>query len=334
MLILIAALPCAASEPIVAIDVSQSMQHYGAWQGDVKAALASVLFDGKKPSETAWRFTGNVDVLHRFLAQGSVRIIRFGSYPVQEYPYFNLAQASDGIAFNKEFPNANEFKDQKTNKPLALAIAADLSAENASEGFAIVVSDFLTDSDVSQQHQDFINKAESEFSQQIPLTLTWLKDPRVQLKFIQFERASTRPNAASQESNPITLLLPEFSKERPVRYVLRWKADNSLERFNVKVEDSTTRETMFEKSNLASREAIFLNPPSRNMRWYVTGWRASGESVRSNTQTLTSPPRESSILPIVLLLTLIAGAGALVFRTQKLPAWIDNLLKRRNSEWS
>jgi hypothetical protein len=318
--------------PVVAVDVSRSMRNYGEWQDDAKSALVAILFAGKAPNAQIWKASGNLDVLGSFRSGGNVLMLRFGSFPTQEFPYFESSQSTDAESFTSNFPNAASFRDQKTNKPLALAVAANLSSQESGEGYAVFVSDFLSDSDISRQHQEFINNTEVAFAQHIPLTLTWTKDPRLQLKFIHFHRisAAARP---SDQSVTITLLPAEFY-HRPDRYLLRWKAGPVFDRFSVKVEDSSSRSVVFEKVNLASKEAIFNNPPNRALRWYVVGSNTSGESVRSASQNLAGHGSPSLVLPGILVILIVGGLCLLMFKAEKLPTWMEGMLKRRKSEWS
>lgn len=331
LIAVLGACACAAS-PIVGIDVSRSMRDYGNWQEDAKRALTDIIFLGKAPDTQTWKSVGNIDVLQNFKLSGDVTVFRFGSFPTKEYPYFDSTQASDASRFVEEFPETNSFRDQKTNKPLALAVAAVLSSQNANDGYAVFVSDFLADSDVSRQHQEFINNTEAAFTQQVPLTLTWARDPRLQLKFVHFQRTTPSTNTSSQ-TGTITLLQAQFYS-RPDRYLLRWKADSTFDRFQVRVEDAATGAVVFEKSNLASEQATFRGPPSRAMRWYVIGTNSNGESVRSAAQNLTGQASPSLFVPVLLAILVVVGLCLVIFKAQKLPSWMEGLLRRRKSEWS
>src|SRR5262249_491066 len=84
-----------AEKRVVDIDVAQSMTHYGPWQDDVKEALSNILFEGRGPDAKLWQSTGNPEVLKRYRANVAVVMLRFGSVPSSDFPYFSTAEVGN-----------------------------------------------------------------------------------------------------------------------------------------------------------------------------------------------------------------------------------------------
>ena len=190
------ALPVPAADVAVVVDVSGTMGRYGSWQLDTIELLRAIL-SGESIESSRFIPTGTPQAASVFkLDPGeAIRVLRFGSIQTSEFPFFAPAERTTVAKLSAAFPTeAKDFAQARTNKELAIAVAAHLIGNPAR---MIVISDFLVDADANQQQEQFINDFQSENDVQTPLIFAWRTDKRLMIRMI---KASISPLIASPPS--------------------------------------------------------------------------------------------------------------------------------------
>ncbi len=294
------------------IDVSGTMGNYGPWQSPVRALVAGIL--GGQIDGSDWTLDGDANTAVDFrLEDGDrVHLFRFGSIQTDGYPYFAPALVLQRNEFSTHFPLSREqFREARTNKPLALAVGAQ-SVMHAGKARLIVVSDFLVDSDLSADQRSFSNQFESKTSSEPPVIYSWRTNPRVQVKLLRFsglegsDRAGSPVGPQVAEMPRLSIVGTQFFDSPNRLVVMRWKltGDATDVTYSVSVSDPGKGVAVFVRKGLPSQTVAWPAPPSGQFAWRVTASLRDGTSISSSTVPLMIPG--ASFVPIML------GVGGLL----------------------
>jgi hypothetical protein len=302
-----------ARNMVIVLDSSGTMKTYGHWQPDAKQAIQSVL-TGSPLAQDAWQATGNLNVVNDFrLLQGqSLYFLPFGSIARHEWPFFSgLTKLNSPADVDGIFPEETKaFSQQRTNKSLAFAVAANALGTPDYSTDLIVISDFLIDADMTDAEIRYVNEFEAASTSSIPLILTWKRDPRLQIKLIRFKPATTPPYPPDDHLHgPVVHLVEASRSSKPDALRFHWRIDGhaDVRNYNVYVRDEKGR-TVFSPARLLSQNAIYPNPVSGKLSWFVIANLDDGTQLKSSVGTVVVPPSSSSGT-IFLLLLVLAGAG-------------------------
>jgi hypothetical protein len=229
---------------VVVIDISGTMKGYGHWQPDALGVCQAILQRGSLESaKSSWDIKGNESAVKSFaVGEGQVTVIPFGSTKTNFFPYFTgIKRLGSSSELGSAFPLDRElFREARTNKPLALAVAAKLvGAEEVTR--AIVISDFMVDSQLTKDEESFVNDFESSTLIETPIILSWRQDPKVQIKLIAFHKTEPAEGSATNGAF-IEILPPKLRNSSPRSLELKWRtSDGARPKFyNVDVNDRET----------------------------------------------------------------------------------------------
>jgi hypothetical protein len=271
-----------AADVAILVDVSGTMASYGAWQEDASALLDAVV-NGRQPSLQQWRSAGDLKALPSFADAGSLHFVRFGSTQSASFPFFGEPQKLNAASLAAAFPKSRaDYQQPRTNKPLAVAVGANLASGGAAgTARVIVISDFLVDSDLTNDQQTYVNDFESRAQVETPLILSWARDNHVQIKFLRIGIAGVAPDDKEPASASVQLLAARVLED-PRRVQFAWKVNGAAARhYSLQVRDAATRNLVFARNNVLSNSVLYPNPKAGRFHWQVTATLENGALVAS-----------------------------------------------------
>lgn len=304
-----------ASDVTVVVDVSGTMGRYGKWQPDVLDLIES-LATGAPAAGPKFTSTGDTSTAAQFkLAAGEgMTLLKFGSIQSDAYPFFTNAQkVANATELRGVFPNtAVAFKEKLTNKELAFAVGARLAG--ASPARMIVISDFLSDADVSEQQQQYINQFQSQSKLETPIIYTWLTDKRVLVKLMvaNAKLEATAPVAASPAETPKTDHTVQILEARALeggKHQFRWRITPAapVKSYRLTIRDVKTRKIVIEQPGLASPAVAISTPPPGDYFAQVTADLEDGSESASRPYPLKVEGSYGGILLALAALAAIVG---------------------------
>ena len=293
--LLLFALPCAASDVAVLIDVSGTMGHYGAWQEDARTLVSSVL--SGNPREMGWQREGNAIALPDFALRSGdrVHLVKFGSVVSTSFPYFKPEQTSSTPAdFENSFPlSPSDYVEARTNKPLAIAVGSRLSADSAGTARLIVISDFLVDSDLNAEQQRFVNAFDSKVQTQSPVIYSWSHNPHLQVKLISNKQVTTSSSQVTQSPPDDIAIRLSGAKvfESPKRVDFSWSLNKDLPdvTYSITVQNPRAGTVVFSRSRILASSVLWPSPDAGNYVWRVTANLPNDQTISSASAPLTVP---------------------------------------------
>ena len=313
VLVLLLALSCWGRNIAILVDASGTMAHYGRWQPEARRLAASLL--SGRVDETGWTHEGNADSGRDFAVSNGDRIhlLKFGSIKTKTFPFFSEEEVVTSVhAFEDIFPlDASAYAEAKTNKSLAMAVGAALSAEDATS-LMIVVSDFLIDSDLNPEQEQFVNAFESKAKIETPMIFTWLPDPRVQVKLLHVSGLSgVNPPPPPPQDCSVQIVGARFFGS-PKRVAFSWQLTGATceATYSVTVRDPRSNAIAFTRSGLLTPSLLWANPPSGKFLWQVTAALPDEKQLFSPVVPI-EVSGDSMVGVVALLLCLVVGSGCL-----------------------
>ena len=300
-----------ASDITVVVDVSGTMGRYGKWQPEVLDLIES-LTNGTPSIATKFTSTGDSQGASQFkLAPGEgITLLKFGSVQSDSYPFFTSAQkTANANELRGIFPNAAAaFKEKQTNKDLALAVGARLAG--ASPARMIVISDFLSDADLSQQQQQYINQFQSQTRLETPIIYTWLTDNRVLVKLMV---ANSKTPSTVESDKPKTDHQVQILEARQLdggKHQFRWRILPAapVKSYRLTIRDAKTRKIIIEQPGLASASVAVSTPEPGDYFAQVTADLEDGSEAASRPYPLKVEGSYGGILLALAALAAIVGA--------------------------
>ena len=301
-----------ASDVAVVVDVSGTMGRYGKWQPEVLDLIES-LTTGAPTGAAKFNSTGDPQAAAQFkLAAGEgITLLKFGSIQSDAYPFFaNAQKVASASELRSVFPNtAASFKEKQTNKELALAVGARLAGNSPSR--MIVISDFLSDADVSQQQQQYINQFQSQTRIETPIIYTWLTDNRVLVKLMVAN--SKAQQTATEAEKPKSDHQVQILEARPLdggKHQFRWRLTPAapVKSYRLTIRDAKTRRIVVEQPGLAAPAVAISTPPPGDYFAIVTADLEDGSEAASRPYPLKVEGSYGGILLAIVALAAIVGA--------------------------
>jgi hypothetical protein len=311
----------AASDVAVVVDVSGSMKDYGPWQGDAKVAIAAVL--GGRPPSAEWDVTPKGADLSAYATQTqeSVTLIQFGSVrATSTYPYFDRIQTSlSPSSVSAQFPiNPSTYTESRTNNALAEAVAISMVGATGGPTRVIMLSDFLADARMSEEQLAFVNGVQGRYAKYTDATLSWIGNPRVQIKLLRFAPlsvASSTPVAGS-ELGSLHLFPPRYDEaSRSVIFSWNYEGPSLAEKYDVKVVDVQAGSPVFTKYNLGSKTVTYPKVSPGRFRWSIVAYAHDGKTIEQSASFVI--PGKSPIPLMILCIAIIAGLGVGIIVVKK-----------------
>ena len=304
-----------ASDIAVVVDVSGTMGRYGKWQPEVLDLIES-LTAGAPTAAARFISTGDAQTAAQFkLAAGEgITLLKFGSIQSDAYPFFaNAQKVASAAELRGIFPNtAAAFKEKLTNKELAFAVGARLAG--ASPARMIVISDFLSDADVSQQQQQYINQFQSQTKLETPIIYTWLTDNRVLVKLMIANSKSEAVHTPTAEpEKPKTDHQVQILEARALeggKHQFRWRLTPAapVKSYRLTIRDVKTRRIVIEQPGLASPAVAIQTPAPGDYFAQVTADLEDGSESASRPYPLKIEGSYGGvILAIIALAAIVAG---------------------------
>ena len=307
-----------ASDVAVVVDVSGTMGRYGKWQPEA-LDLIEALTTGASSGSVKFNSTGDAQTASQFkLAPGEgITLLKFGSIQSDAYPFFAAAQkVASASELRGIFPNvAGAFKEKQTNKELAFAVGARLAGNSPSR--MIVISDFLSDSDVSQQQQQYINQFQSQSKLETPIIYTWLTDSRVLVKLmIATSKDASHPPVPPEDDKPKTsdhqvqILEARALDGSPARHQFRWRVTptGQVKAYRLTLRDAKTRRVVIEQPGLATPAVAIATPAPGDYLAQITADLEDGSQAVSRPYPLKVEGSYGGvILAVIGLAALIAA---------------------------
>ena len=317
---LLCALPVAAADIAVLVDVSGTMGHYGLWQPEAATLIHSIL-DGEF-RHAAWDREGKAtEPLDFKLSPGAkIHLVRFGSIHSESSPYFRSPLTlTSPEELHKVFPqNPIEYSEAKTNKSLAQAVGGALAEDGEGAIRLIVVSDFLVDAELNSEQRQFVNSFESRVQTDPPVIYSWRTNPRVQVRLMSFKSMRRGPVAPSDVSPSASVRLSSARLyESPKRVSFTWSIvpDTPEVLYDIAVQNKRSGVVSFSRSGVLALSAIWPNPDSGDYVWKVTARLSDGTRLSSTAAPLSIPG--ASVGPVLLWGGLLAAFTIVVWHLSK-----------------
>ena len=309
-----------ASDVAVVVDVSGTMGRYGKWQPDVLDLIEALTTTGAPASTAKFNSTGEPSAAAQFKLAPTegITLLKFGSVQSDAFPFFSNAQKlANATELRGVFPNTPAaFKEKQTNKELAIATGARLAGNSPAR--MIVISDFLSDADLSQQQQQYINQFQSKAQLQTPVIYTWLTDNRVLVKLMVAN--SKNETTTTTEQAPKTDHQVQILEARQLdggKHQFRWRILPAapVKSYRLTIRDAKTRRIAVEQPGLASSSAAITSPGPGDYFAIVTADLEDGSEAASRPYPVKV---EGSYGGILIALTVLAAiiAGLWYFMRQ------------------
>jgi len=305
-----------ASDLAVAVDVSGSMAKYGPWQPDARRVIQNILENGSIGAETDnWTISGDPKTIKTFqVASGDhIQFIKFGSINHNLSTFFPVQSLGSPAEINTTFPGLADFRDARTNKELASAVAVKLVGEPAKPARIISVSDFLSDADLSKEQQEFVNAVMNGTQVENSLVLSWKKNPRVMVRLQRIMLpASVLPQSTS-EGKRIELMPAKLNQDSS-SLLLEWKSVGPKPtRFDIRVisKDGTQQ---FSKVGLITNEVLDKDAPGGEITWTVVAHYDDGGVVTASRHELLPDSGNMGAIIVVVVIVLMLLAGFFLLR--------------------
>jgi hypothetical protein len=311
---LILPLTAVCGDIAVLVDVSGTMKRYGNWQPSAVALLEATL-EGRDPPMQDWQSSGGLAGFSQFRLQPGERLhlVRFGSVQSAAFPFFEQPQVLDRAGLLRgAFPvDGSAYTQARTNKPLAQAVGATLSA-SGNEARLIIISDFLVDSDLEPSQLEFVNNFESRANLQAPMILSWRTEPRVQIKMMQVTLAGASqpgPPVPPSTKASIRLMPMRILDGSPKRAQFQWRVESDVKprSYEVILRDTASRAVEWNPKNIMGTSAVWSDPKSGRKSWQVRAVMEDGQEVISSPAPAEIPG--SKLAPILFTLLALAAAG-------------------------
>ena len=341
----------AADKLAVVIDVSGSMSSYGPWQADARDALAAVFAGHSLPSR--WNSNPDGADLSSFSCRATdkITLIRFGSVQsTAPYPFFSGIQSLlDPSDIESQFPlSPSSYSEARTNKALAENVAIQSVADSSGTAFVIMISDFYSDANMSDQQLAFVNKTELEFVKYPVATLSWTGNPRVQIKFFRAvsrnnqaahapgsEESNLTLSATGSEVNSLQLLQPRYDEHsRGVHFTWDYKGSTPPEKYDLTVTDALNGDTLFRKRGLGGTSITYPKAAPGQLQWTVTAYMRDGGSIEQVARFTVPGKRDSPVAVILLIFAIMAllGAAIVLLKKHGLPEFLAKFKRRSDAE--
>ncbi|HEY3738226.1 MAG TPA: hypothetical protein VGL53_00205 [Bryobacteraceae bacterium] len=312
-----------ASDVAVVVDVSGTMGRYGKWQPDA-LDLIEAITSGTPATALKFSSTGDPQSTAQFkLAPGEgLVLLKFGSVQSDAYPFFSSAQrVASAAELRGVFPNtAAAFREKMTNKELALAVGARLAGNSPAR--MIVISDFLSDADLTQQQQQYINQFESQTRLDTPVIYTWLTDNRVLVKLMVANSKAAPPPTTTENPPPTEAEKPKTSDHQiqildarliegsPSRYQFRWRLTpaGNVKGYRLTLRDAKTRKIVLEQPGLASPAVSILTPAPGDYFAQVTADLEDGSEAASRPYPVKIEGNYGGVIFAIFALAAIVAA--------------------------
>jgi hypothetical protein len=318
LIVLLLAVVCCASDVAVVVDVSGSMAHYGPWQLDAIRVISNVLEKGAIGEESVnWSVSGDAGLLTHFrLGSGDhIQLIKFGSIHPDVSSYFPAESLSSTDELKSKFPSLADFHDAHTNKELATAVAVKLVGGPHTPARIMSISDFLSDADLKQEQQEFVNSVMQGTSIENKVVLSWKKNPRVMLRFqyITVPSGSASPENDKGEKGALELI-PARLNAASKSVVLSWRPVGVKPlRYDVKAV-SPDGTVLLSKAGLIASEVLLPDAPGGEFTWTVSAHYSGGGIVNASRRELFPDNSNIGVLITLALIAVLMVGGFLFLR--------------------
>jgi hypothetical protein len=274
-----------AGDVAVLVDVSGSMAHYGPWQQDATHLIRNILEKGSVADDKQkWSATGNEELIKEFkLVSGDhIQLIRFGSIHPGLSSFFPVDNLTTIEALESQFPKPGDFKDGRTNKDLATAVAITIVGGPQHPARIIAISDFLSDADLNKEQQGFVNGVMQGTSLKNAVIFSWKQRPQVMVRLQEITVAAQQtPLTNNVEKGNIQLVAARFNAD-PRTLLMSWRAQGPAPvSYDIRVVPSDGSPP-FAKTGLISTEFLIADPPGGELTWSVTAHYAGGGSTSAS----------------------------------------------------
>lgn len=318
---------------VVAVDVSGSMATYGAWQSDAQSQLKLIL-SGLAYDKTIsrWSLSGSTNSLatYHLGAGDQLVVLRFGDVNQNsEYPFFRDIGPPISLAeFERSFPtDPSIFRQSRTNKSLAECVAAKTAGK---DGLVVIVSDFLVDARLSDLQVKFIDDFASGMSVRTNAILSWVQNPRVQIRFLQYSEnldggLRAQPSDPSAGTGSLRLNTPKLTRDDALE--LSWSFDGvgAPRSYDVEIMGLPDQRQLFLRKNLLGTSVTFENPPRGVLSWTVTATLDDGRTVRG--RSTYTHQGGSGLFGLLIGLLAIAGVVAAIMFALTRPGMVSKLFR-------
>lgn len=275
----------AADSLAVVVDVSGSMNRYGPWQPDAKKAIAAILA-GNLPQDGRWQADVSAQAnlsAYAIGGDGRVLLLPFGSVRADAArPYF-AGKSLTPSELDGEFPaKASDFTQDRTNNALAEAAAIHLVGQHITNVPVVMVSDFLADATPSPDQLAFQSDIAKRYSKLTDATLSWARNPRVQIRLLLFKPRESSVEAKGPTGPPGSLrLIPPRYDSRGRNLFLAWAYDGPIapEKFDVVVRSESRGTMLFTKRDIAGNSVTYQRAAPGRMKWSVTAVMPDGRPI-------------------------------------------------------
>jgi hypothetical protein len=325
----------------VVVDVSGSMKTYGPWQADARDAISALLAGRPLPAQWEENPRGaDLSTYASINAHNHVTLVRFGSVrSTADYPYFDqIRGALSSAGLETEFPiSPSDYTENRTNNALAEAVAITMIGSSGGSARVIMLSDFLADAKMSEQQLAFVNDTQGKYAKYTDATLSWVANPRVQIKLLRFIPLATvlPTGAAGAEMSSLHLSQPRYD-EGSQSVLLAWTYQGSgiPEKYDVKVIDARRGTTLFSKYSLGGKNVTYPKAVSGAIRWSVTAYMQDGTTLEQSAAYNIPDSGGSPIALAILLIAVVAAlaVGVLVVKKHGIPNFFERFRRRADTD--
>jgi len=312
-ILVIVALPAAGGNISVLVDVSGTMGHYGAWQGDARDLVVKTL-TGRNDSFEGWEHVGDLGVASEFAlhAGDQVHVLGFGSTQQSAFPFFTDHRVVPFSA-SMDLPiplDRSAYNQARTNKSLAQSVGATLATGEDGTARVIIISDFLIDSSLTTDQQNFVNSFEAKANIESPLILSWHRDQHVQVKFLRIKIATTSspppPDKLEVRLGGAQLL------DSPKRLLLRWSAIGTPqpETFSLAIQESGSGRIVFSRQGLYGTSLVVTSLRPGKYVWRVVA-DLPGDTHIASPQGIVDVPGSGGSGVVIFIIFLASAAFGL-----------------------
>jgi hypothetical protein len=178
----------------------------------------------------------------------------------------------------------------------------------------IVISDFLSDADLSQQQQQYINQFQSQSKLETPIIYTWLTDSRVLVKLMVAKSETAKhdepPSKPPAVDHQVQILEARMLDGSPSRYQFRWRLTPAatVKSYRLTLRDAKTRKIVVEQPGLASPAVAIPTPEPGDYFAQVTADLEDGSESASRPYPVKVEGSYGGVLLTLAVLAAIVGA--------------------------